>query len=98
MQRGDTGALGRDLTQIDATRRALKAGDTKRAGELLDGYELGRQTDFFEREALVLRIETLVQRGQHERAATLASRYFQRFPDDVHAHRIRSLLGVRPSE
>jgi hypothetical protein len=98
LRHGDTGALGRDLAQIDATRRALKAGDATRAGELLDGYHRGRQTDFFEREALVLRIETLVQQGQHERAATLASRYFQRFPDDVHAHRIRGLLGIRPSE
>jgi hypothetical protein len=91
----DTGGLGRDLTQIDATRRALKAGDAQRAEALLDGYERGRRTDFFEREALVLRIEALVQQGQHQRAATLASSYFKRFPDDAHAPRIRSLLGVR---
>jgi hypothetical protein len=97
-QPDDTGGLGRDLTQIDATRRALKAGDAKRAEALLDGYERGRRTDFFEREALVLRIEALVQQGQHQRAATLASSYFRRFPDDAHARRIRSLLGIRSAE
>jgi hypothetical protein len=94
----DTGALGRDLTHIDATRRALKAGDAKRAQELLDGYERTRQTNFFEREALVLRIEALVHQGQQQRAATLASEYFRRFPDDAHARRIRSLLGIQQSD
>jgi hypothetical protein len=91
--RGETGGLGRDLSQIDATRRALKARDPKRAEALLDGYDRARRTDFFEREALVLRIEALVQRGEHARAAELASDFFRRFPEDVHAPRIRSLLS-----
>jgi hypothetical protein len=90
---GDSlGGLGRDLSQIDETRRALRTGDASAAQALLDAYEHRRETSFFDREAVVLRIEALVQQGQRERAAKLAADYFRRFPNDVHAPRLRALL------
>ncbi len=91
-QRDSGGRLGRDLSRIDETRRALRSGDPARALAQLDGYERGRETSFFDREAMLLRIEALIQQGQRGRATQLANDYFRRFPDDVHAPRLRALL------
>jgi hypothetical protein len=93
--RDSGGRLGRDLSRIDETRRALRAGDPKKALAQLDGYERARETSFFDREAMLLRIEALVQQGQRERASALADQYFQRFPGDVHAPRLRALLAPK---
>jgi len=91
-RRESEGRLGRDLSRIDETRRALRTGDPARALAQLDGYERARETSFFDREAMLLRIEALIQQGQREHASDLANDYFRRFPDDVHAPRLRALL------
>jgi hypothetical protein len=84
-----SGALAREVAQIDAARSALAAGDTARALAELERYERMRQTPTFVREAELLRIEAFSARGEHARAAELARRYITRFPNDAHVAKLR---------
>lgn len=84
-----SGAIAREVAQIDAARRALAAGDPARALSELAQYERTRQTPTFTREAELLRIDAFAARGERARAAELARRYLTRFPDDAHAAKLR---------
>jgi len=84
-----SGALAREVAQIDAARSALAAGDTARALAELERYERTRETPTFVREAELLRIDAFATRGERARAAELARRYLARFPNDAHAVKLR---------
>jgi hypothetical protein len=84
-----SGALAREVAQIDAARSALAFGDTARALAELERYERTRETPTFVREAELLRIEAFSARGEHARAAELARQYITRFPNDAHVTKLR---------
>lgn len=88
---GNQGQLGREVQAIDFARRALATGDFARALSELDAFERMPQTGVLEREAKVLRIETLYKLGQGSRAQALSNQYLQAFPNDAHAARLRAL-------
>ena len=85
------GQLGREVQAIDFARRALATGDYARALSELDAFERMPQTGVLEREAQVLRIETLYKLGQVSRAKTLSDQYLRAFPNDAHAARLHAL-------
>jgi hypothetical protein len=87
-----SGALGHDLGYIEGTRSALATGESRKALSILNAYDRQRVTGFFDREALILRIEALLQQGDRPAALTLASDYFRRFPGDAHTPRLQALL------
>lgn len=85
--------LLRDVALLDDARRALKAGDTAQALSLITRYDAERQTHVLDREALLLHIDVLSMRGEHQQAQALAQRYLAAFPNDAHAERLRALVN-----
>jgi len=88
------GQLGREVRLIDAARRALAAGDAGKALQALSEYQALAVTGVLEREALVLRIESLLKVGDVQQAEQLGRAYLQAFPGDAHAPRLRTLLHL----
>jgi hypothetical protein len=88
----EQGQLGREVQAIDRARRARAAGDRMRALTELDAFEQLTRTGALDREAQVLRIETLYEMGQQSRARELASKYLGAFPNDAHTARLRALI------
>ena len=91
------GQLGREVQAIDFARHALASGDFARALSELDAFERMPQTGVLEREAKVLRIETLYKLGQASRAQALSEQYLQAFPNDAHTARLRALGQAAPA-
>jgi hypothetical protein len=89
-----SGALAREVAQIDAARSALASGDPTRALAEVERYERTRETPTFVREALLLRIEAFSARGERARASELARRYLERFPDDAHVAKLRQEFAL----
>jgi hypothetical protein len=85
-------ALGVEAARVDAARRALATGDLDGALTQLDAYERLRSLGVLEREALLLRIQVLVRRGEHVSAVALARRYLTTHPNDAHAARLQALI------
>lgn len=90
----EQGQLGREVQAIDRARRARAAGNLMQALSELDAFEQVSRTGVLDREARVLRIETLFEIGQPKRASELADQYLQAFPNDAHAGRLRALLKL----
>lgn len=86
------GALAREVAQIDAARRALVSSDPEAALSELAAYEQSRRLGVLDREALLLRIDALLQQQKFSEARGLAYQYLERFSGDAHAPRLRELL------
>jgi hypothetical protein len=86
--------LAAELVELDAARRALARGDTASALQALDAYAASRKTGVLDREAMILRIDALVIRGDKPRAVQLAERYIARFPGDAHVNRLKQLVAA----
>jgi hypothetical protein len=86
-----TPRLGREAALIEAARHALSAGNPSLALQSLAEYRSLPVTGTLEREARVLRIEALVQRGELSEARSLAAAYLREFPRDAHHARLRAL-------
>jgi hypothetical protein len=86
-------SVGAEAARVDAARRALAAGDLGRALSELDAYQRIRTVGVLDREALLLRIQVLVQRGERERAVGLARNYLAAHPRDAHATRLWALVA-----
>jgi hypothetical protein len=84
--------LGAEAARIDAARRALARGDLRAASRELDTYQEQRSVGVLDREALLLRIQLLVRRGEHSRAVIMAKSYLSTYPSDAHATRLRALI------
>jgi hypothetical protein len=87
--------LGAEAARIDAARRALSRGELAQASRELDRYQEERALGVLDREALLLRIQLLVRRGEHARAVTLAQSYLTAHPNDAHTARLRALIELR---
>lgn len=92
-----SGQLGREVELIDQVRRALRAHNTSLALNALDRYSLVASTGVLDREARVLRIQSLRDAGDIAGANKLAAQYIADFPDDAHAARLRApAASVKP--
>jgi hypothetical protein len=85
-------ALELEIGQIDRARAALARGSPEAALAELDAYERRRKTLVLDREAMVLRIDALLGKGEREAAAALARAYVAAHPNDPHARRLRALV------
>jgi hypothetical protein len=82
-----------ELKAIDEARRALASGDPARASRLLDRYYASFPKPRLGAEATLLRIETLVARGDRAGASRLGKAFLKRAPNGPYARRVRSLIG-----
>jgi hypothetical protein len=89
----DPGRLAAEVALIDRAKQMLGRGDAAGALRELDVYRRSRNTGALEREALVLRIESLARIGATSEARRLAQSYLETFPNDAHGGRLRDLLA-----
>lgn len=82
-----------ELEAIDSARRALASGNAALASRLLDGYQARFPKPRLRAEATVLRIETLIARGDRSGAARLGRAFLTSNPKSPYARRVRSLIG-----
>jgi outer membrane protein assembly factor BamD (BamD/ComL family) len=90
----EEGRLGREVEAIDRARRARSRGNLAQALSELDAFEHMTRTGVLDREAQVLRIETLYDLGRVSRARELGDEYLRRFPNDAHGGHLRALLKL----
>jgi hypothetical protein len=90
-------ALAHEVTRIDEARVALRSGRPTAALTALARYDEERQTHVLDREAAVLRIESLRLAGKTVEAKEHAGRYLERFPSDAHSAGLREFLGLSRS-
>jgi hypothetical protein len=87
-----------ELKAIDDARGALARGDHALASRLLDRYHAQFPKPRLGAEATMLRIETLVARGDRAGAARLGTAFLKRAPNSPYARRVRSLIGEGAGE
>jgi hypothetical protein len=90
-------ALAHEVARIDEARVALRSGRPTAALTALARYDEERQTHVLDREAAVLRIESLRLAGKTAEAKEHAGRYLERFPSDAHSAGLREFLGLSRS-
>jgi hypothetical protein len=90
-------ALAHEVARIDEARVAQRGGRPSAALAALARYDEERQTRVLDREAAVLRIESLRLTGQTNEAKEHARRYLERFPSDAHSGGLRDFLGLSHS-
>lgn len=86
----------REVELLDAVKSKLGAGAADGAARALDAYDAEFPQGVLRPEATVLRIRTLLLRGDREGARKLADAFLATHPSSVHAKRVRSLLGDQP--
>lgn len=92
------GALAQEIAWIDAARRALSSGDVNRSLAELDAFERTRKLGVLDREAGLLRLDALRQKGDIDGARKVAERYLRAFPGDAHAPRLREFMSSTESK
>ena len=86
-----------ELEAIDNARRALSHGNAALASRLLDRYAARFPKQRLRAEATVLRVETLIARGDRSGASRLGKAFLQNNPKSPYARRVRSLIGETDS-
>jgi hypothetical protein len=86
-------ALAAELRALEEARAAFVTGDHALALGLLDAYDARFPRRSLGTEATVLRIETLVKRGDHAQAARLGRDFLARHAAGPYARRVRSLVA-----
>lgn len=82
-----------ELEAIDNARKALAQGNAALASRLLDRYSARFPKPRLGAEATVLRIETLIARGDRSAASRFGKAFLQNNPKSPYARRVRSLIG-----
>lgn len=82
-----------ELEAIDEARGALSRGNHALASRLLDRYYARFPKPRLGAEATMLRIETLVAKGDRAGASRLGKAFLKRAPNSPYARRVRSLIG-----
>lgn len=86
-------SLAAEIRLLDLARGALGAGDSERAGRLLDAYSSSRPSAVLAQEAALLRVRLLLARGQRPAAAELARRIIAQYPESAHVDSLRRLAA-----
>jgi Tfp pilus assembly protein PilF len=71
----------------------LSERDRARAAALLDNYDATKVLGVLDREALLLRVELSLARGDRPGAQALAEQFERSYPTDAHIPRLRALLA-----
>jgi hypothetical protein len=82
-----------EIAALDRARRASERGDFRTALAELDAYERGFKRGRLRPEALVLRIQTLINEGDVAGARNLGARFLAKYPKSPLAPRIQKLIG-----
>lgn len=85
-----------EVILLDRVRAAHRAGDTRRALDLIASYDRHHPDGQLRQEVEVLRIEVRLARGERRHATRLARRFLYRFPASPHFERVRALLRRSP--
>jgi TolA-binding protein len=86
-------SLAAEIRLLDLARGALAAGDSERAGRLLDAYSSNRPSAVLAQEAALLRVRLLLARGQRPAAAELARHIIAHYPESAHVDSLRRLAA-----
>jgi len=86
--------LTEEIAALDAASEALGAGDASRALRALDDHDRRFAGGMLGPEAVVLRIDALVLRGDRASAARLGEAFLAAHPRSPHASHIRSSIGA----
>jgi len=84
--------LSAEVAALERAQAALAARDAEGAMRALDRYEVTFPTGRLASEATVLRVQSLLARGDQAAASAVADRFFTAHPDSSYARRIRDLL------
>jgi outer membrane protein assembly factor BamD (BamD/ComL family) len=87
-------SLEREVAALDAVSLALGVGDHERALGLLARYRADFPVGELARDADVLEIETLFEKGEAGPASRAANQFLNRYPTDAHAPRVRALTAA----
>lgn len=87
-----------ELEAIDNARKALASGNAALASRMLDRYQARFPKPRLRAEATVLRVETLMARGDRPAATRLGKAFLTSNPKSPYARRVRSLIGDAGSE
>jgi hypothetical protein len=82
-----------EISHLDSVRAALSRGESQLALERLDTYMRKHPRALLGQEAVLLRIEALVQAGRRSSASALARRFLASQPQSPHRKRIESIVG-----
>lgn len=85
-------SIEREVELLDAVKAKLGAGETAGASSTLDVYDSEFRDGTLRPEATVLRVRTLLARGDRTAAEKIGTDYLAKHPTGVHAKRIRALL------
>jgi hypothetical protein len=89
-------SIADEVARLDAVRGALAAGKSELALTTLDAYARGYPRGSLQPEALRLRIEAWLARGDARRARALAQEFLRTFPDSPHAAALRRIAQGGP--
>jgi hypothetical protein len=91
----DKASIADEMRVLDEARRTLSAGDGSGTIRVLNAYRKQFPHGSFSQEAVLLRIQALVQVGDHAGARALAQRFRDRNPNSPHLRRIETILGEK---
>lgn len=83
-----------EIEALDRARRASERQDFTTALRELDGYDREFKQGRLRQEALLLRVQTLIGKGDISAARTLGTLFLSRYPKSPLAPRIQKLIGV----
>jgi hypothetical protein len=86
-------AFGDELVLIDEARQSLARGDAERALGAVARYDAAFARGHFAPEALALRVEALVARGDQVQARVAAERFLAAYPSHPLASRVRRMTS-----
>jgi outer membrane protein assembly factor BamD (BamD/ComL family) len=88
-----TANISDEIALLDEVRRLLNAGDTAGALAGLDRYKSRFPSGALSPEALVLKVDALMRKGDGATATRLAHGFLKTHPDGFHAGALRALIG-----
>jgi TolA-binding protein len=91
-------SIADEVTRLDAVRRALAKGALEQARAGLDAYGHSYPRGTLAPEALRLRIELSLQRGDARYAQALAREFLRAYPDSPHVASLRRIAEREPAE
>ena len=86
-------SIAREVELLDTVKAKLGAGDAPAAARALDAYDAEFPAGTLRPEATVLRVRTLLARGDRASAEKVGSEFLAKHPAGVHAKRVRALLS-----